>query len=64
MTLKEQGYDVEFVNWRGFFAAPGLPEATANAYRAAIAKMYGTLTAQQLGQRAPSLQGHCAVWPR
>lgn len=24
LTLKEQGYDVEFVNWRGFFAAPGL----------------------------------------
>ncbi len=41
-TLKEQGYDAEFVNWRGFFAAPGLPEAKAKAYRAAIAKMYGT----------------------
>ena len=41
-TLKEQGYDAEFVNWRGFFAAPGLPEAKANAYRAAIAKMYAT----------------------
>ena len=24
-TLKEQGYDVTFVNWRGFFGAPGLP---------------------------------------
>lgn len=41
-TLKEQGYDAEFVNWRGFFAAPGLPEAKAKAYRDAIAKMYGT----------------------
>ena len=41
-TLKEQGYDVEFVNWRGFFAPPGLPEAKAKAYRDAIAKMYGT----------------------
>ncbi|TDI54398.1 MAG: tripartite tricarboxylate transporter substrate binding protein [Alphaproteobacteria bacterium] len=41
-TLKEQGYDVEFVNWRGFFAAPGLPEAKATAYRDAIAKMYST----------------------
>jgi putative tricarboxylic transport membrane protein len=41
-TLKEQGYDAEFVNWRGFFAAPGLPEATATAYRDAIAKMYLT----------------------
>ncbi|MEE8507354.1 MAG: tripartite tricarboxylate transporter substrate-binding protein [Kiloniellales bacterium] len=41
-TLKEQGYDAEFVNWRGFFAAPGLPEAKAKAYRDAIAKMYST----------------------
>ena len=42
MTLKEQGYDAEFVNWRGFFAAPGLPAGKANAYRSAIAKMYNT----------------------
>jgi len=42
MTLKEQGYDAEFVNWRGFFAAPGLPAAKADAYRSAIAKMYDT----------------------
>jgi putative tricarboxylic transport membrane protein len=41
-TLKEQGYDAEFVNWRGFFAAPGLPNSKADAYRAAIAKMYST----------------------
>ena len=24
-TLKEQGIDLEFANWRGFFAARGLP---------------------------------------
>ncbi len=41
-TLKEQGYNATFVNWRGFFAAPGLPATKANAYRAAIAKMYKT----------------------
>lgn len=41
-TLKEQGIDVEFVNWRGFFGAPGLPDDKANAFRAAIAKMYET----------------------
>jgi len=41
-TLMEQGVNVEFVNWRGFFAAPGLPDDKANAYRAAIAKMYDT----------------------
>lgn len=41
-TLKEQGYDAEFVNWRGFFAAPGLPKAKAEAYRKALAEMYNT----------------------
>ncbi len=41
-TLKEQGYDVEFVNWRGFFAAPGLPEEQAQAYRDVLAAMYDT----------------------
>ncbi|MCP3908831.1 MAG: tripartite tricarboxylate transporter substrate binding protein [Oceanicoccus sp.] len=41
-TLKEQGIDVTFVNWRGFFGAPGLPDSKAKAYRAAIAKMYDT----------------------
>ena len=23
-TLKEQGFDVQFVNWRGFFGPPGM----------------------------------------
>ena len=41
-TVKEQGYDVEFVNWRGFFAAPGLPADTAETYRNVIAAMYET----------------------
>ncbi|MGB5329660.1 MAG: tripartite tricarboxylate transporter substrate-binding protein [Gammaproteobacteria bacterium] len=41
-TLKEQGYDAEFVNWRGFFAAPGLPKDKAEAYRKALADMYST----------------------
>ncbi len=41
-TLKEQGYDVEFVNWRGFFGAPGLPAEKADAFRAVIAAMYDT----------------------
>ena len=41
-TLKELGYDVEFVNWRGFFAAPGLPEEQAAAYREVLAAMYET----------------------
>ncbi|MBT58356.1 MAG: tripartite tricarboxylate transporter substrate-binding protein [Acidiferrobacteraceae bacterium] len=41
-TLKEQGYDATFVNWRGFFAAPGLSQAQADAYRGVLAKMYDT----------------------
>ncbi|WP_299650583.1 tripartite tricarboxylate transporter substrate binding protein [uncultured Tateyamaria sp.] len=42
MTMKEQGIDTEFVNWRGFFAAPGLPEAQLAAYQDALTKMYDT----------------------
>jgi putative tricarboxylic transport membrane protein len=41
-TLKEQGVDAEFVNWRGFFAAPGLPTDQADAYRKLLAAMYDT----------------------
>lgn len=41
-TLTEQGIDTTFVNWRGFFAAPGLPEADLASYQAAIEKMYDT----------------------
>ncbi len=41
-TLKEQGYDAQFVNWRGFFAAPGLPKDKLTAYQKAIADMYKT----------------------
>jgi putative tricarboxylic transport membrane protein len=41
-TMMEQGIDAEFVNWRGFFAAPGLPADKLAAYQDAIAKMYET----------------------
>lgn len=41
-TMKEQGNDTVFVNWRGFFAAPDLPEAQLAAYQDVLAKMYGT----------------------
>ncbi|MBY6134591.1 tripartite tricarboxylate transporter substrate binding protein [Leisingera sp. XS_AS12] len=41
-TMKEQGLDTSFVNWRGFFAAPGLPEDKLAAYQEALAKMYDT----------------------
>lgn len=41
-TMMEQGIDAEFVNWRGFFAAPGLPDDKLAMYQDAIAKMYDT----------------------
>ncbi|MGB5706161.1 MAG: tripartite tricarboxylate transporter substrate-binding protein [Arenicellales bacterium] len=41
-TLKEQGVDAEFVNWRGFFAAPDLPADKRDMYIAALGKMYDT----------------------
>lgn len=41
-TMKEQGYDTTFVNWRGFFAAPGLPADKLKAYQAVLEKMYDT----------------------
>ena len=42
LTMKEQGINASFVNWRGFFAAPGLPADKLARYQQAIAKMYDT----------------------
>lgn len=42
MTMIEQGIDTTFVNWRGFFGAPGLSEEKLAQYQAAIAAMYDT----------------------
>ncbi len=50
-TLKEQGIDAEFVNWRGFFAAPGLSAEKADAYRDVIAKMYDTAAWEEVRAR-------------
>ncbi|MGF1706873.1 tripartite tricarboxylate transporter substrate binding protein [Enterovibrio baiacu] len=41
-TLKEQGYDASFVNWRGFFGAPGISDAQADEYAQTLEKMYST----------------------
>jgi len=41
-TLIEQGINTTFVNWRGFFGAPGLPADKANQYRDVLASMYET----------------------
>ncbi|MEO0819268.1 MAG: tripartite tricarboxylate transporter substrate-binding protein [Pseudomonadota bacterium] len=50
-TLKEQGVEAEFVNWRGFFAAPGLPEEQAEAYRATLSAMYDTAEWEEVRAR-------------
>lgn len=39
-TLKELGYDAVFVNWRGFFAAPGLPDSQKAEFVETLKKMY------------------------
>jgi len=41
-TLKEQGFDATFVNWRGFFGAPGLSEAKQAEYVKVLGDMYAT----------------------
>lgn len=41
-TLVEQGIDVTFVNWRGFFAPPGLSDEKRNEYIAVLEQMYNT----------------------
>ena len=41
-TLKELGYDASFVNWRGFFGAPGLSDSQADEYAGTLEKMYST----------------------
>ncbi|WP_291733754.1 tripartite tricarboxylate transporter substrate binding protein [Leisingera sp. F5] len=42
MTMKEQGIDTSFVNWRGFFAAPDLPADQLTLYQKALSEMYAT----------------------
>ncbi|MEM9306248.1 MAG: tripartite tricarboxylate transporter substrate-binding protein [Pseudomonadota bacterium] len=41
-TMAEQGIDTTFVNWRGFFGAPGLPDDKVVMYQDALSKMYDT----------------------
>jgi putative tricarboxylic transport membrane protein len=38
-TFAEQGVDAQFVNWRGFFAAPGMPEEQVAAYQSMLESM-------------------------
>jgi len=66
-TMKEQGLDTSFVNWRGFFAAPGLSEERLAAYRGALAKMYETEAWEEVRARNGWVNIHNepdpATWP-
>ncbi|MGD1887912.1 MAG: Bug family tripartite tricarboxylate transporter substrate binding protein, partial [Cohaesibacteraceae bacterium] len=50
-TMVEQGNDTVFVNWRGFFAAPGLPSEQTAAYRAVLEAMYDTSEWEEVRSR-------------
>lgn len=41
-TLRELGYDATFVNWRGFFAAPGISDEQKAEFVETLRKMYDT----------------------
>ncbi len=41
-TFKEQGYGVDFANWRGFFGPPGLAADDAKKYADMLGAMYAT----------------------
>ena len=50
-TFMEQGIDTSFVNWRGFFAAPGISEERVAEFQDAIAKMYETEAWEEVRSR-------------
>ena len=39
-TFVEQGFNMVFANWRGFFAAPGTPAERVDAYNGILSAMY------------------------
>lgn len=51
MTMKEQNIDTSFVNWRGFFGAPGLPDDKLQAYQKVLAEMYDTAEWEEVRAR-------------
>ena len=50
-TLKEQGIDATFVNWRGFFASPSLPADKRAAYTKMLGDMYATPEWEEVRKR-------------
>ena len=50
-TLKEQGLDVAFFNWRGLFAPPDIRAADLEALEAAITGIVENQAAPTCGER-------------
>jgi len=50
-TFVDQGTDFEFVNWRGFFAAPGISLQAADEYSTLLRKMQMTAEWEELRRR-------------
>ena len=57
-TFMEQGIDTTFVNWRGFFAAPGTSDERVGEYIAALEAMYETEAWEEVRTR----NGWVNIW--
>ena len=50
-SFKSMGVDAYFANWRGFFAAPNLPEKKVDAFTNTLEKMYETKEWEEVRKR-------------
>ncbi len=50
-SFQSMGVDAYFANWRGFFAAPNLPEKKVDAFTNTIEKMYETQEWEEVRKR-------------
>lgn len=50
-TMREQGVDFEFVNWRGFFAPPGVSDAQADRYAELLGALQRTAAWEESRRR-------------
>ncbi|GGB45770.1 hypothetical protein GCM10011316_17310 [Roseibium aquae] len=57
-TFAEQGIDATFINWRGFFAAPGTSDERVAQYIAALEAMYETEAWEEVRSR----NGWVNIW--
>lgn len=50
-TLKEQGIDTAFINWRGLFGPPEMPDYAVKYLTEALSKMVQTLEWKEICQK-------------